>query len=116
MSGDQGSNNLYNCQDGHIYRFEAMAMETEFVLNALRSKGYEVEVYEHNRGDGRWQVGNGDFEVRLCGQWIFCNSKWSREGTVDTIITGRKGWKRKAFDLNGVAQTLQTTLEKENRQ
>ena len=115
MSVDQGSNNLYNFQDG-IYRFKAMAMEKEFVLNALRSKGYEVEVYEHNKGDGRWQVGNGDFEVRLCGQWIFCNNKWSKEGTVDTIITGRKGWKRKAFDLIGVAQTLQTALEEENRQ
>ena len=91
-------------------------MKKEFVLDALRSKGYKVELYGHNKGDGRWQVGNGDFEVRLCGQWIFCNNKWSREGTVDTIITGRKGWKRKAFDLIGVAQTLQTALEEENRQ
>ena len=34
----------------------------------------------------------------------------------DTIVSGKKGWKRKAFDLNGVAQTLQTALEEENRQ
>ena len=84
-----------------------MAMEKEFVTNALQSKGYEVEVYEHNSGDGRWHVGNGDFEVRHCGQWIYSNTGWSRKGTVDTIIQGRSGWKRKAIDLNGVAQILQ---------
>jgi hypothetical protein len=57
-------------------------------------------------------VGNGDFEVHQG----YRNNKWSGGGTVDTIVSGKKGWKRKAFDLNGVAQTLQTALEKENRQ
>jgi hypothetical protein len=109
MSGDKSNNNLYtSCCHGHVYRFKAMAMEKEFVTNALQSKGYEVEVYEHNSGDGRWHVGNGDFEVRHCGQWIYSNTGWSRKGTVDTIIQGRSGWKRKAIDLNGVAQILQT--------
>jgi hypothetical protein len=111
MPGDQGSNNLY-CQDGHICRFRDYTLKKEFVLNALRSKGYKVKVYEHNKGDRRWEVGNGDFEVHQG----YRNNKWSREGTVDTIVSGKKGWKKKAFDLNGVAQTLQTALEEENRQ
>ena len=87
-------------------------MKKEFVLNALRSKGYKVELYGHNKGDGRWQVGNGDFEVHPG----YRDNKWSGAGTVDTIVSGKKGWKRKAFDLIGVAQTLQTALEEENRQ
>ena len=103
MPGDQGSNNLY-CQDGHICRFRDYTLKKEFVLNALRSKGYKVKVYEHNKGDGRWEVGNGDFEVHQG----YRNNKWSREGTVDTIVRGKQGWKKAGFDLNGVAQILQT--------
>ena len=87
-------------------------MKKEFVLDALRSKGYKVELYAHNKEDGRWQVCNGDFEVHPG----YRDNKWSGAGTVDTIVSGKKGWKKKAFDLNGVAQTLQTALEEENRQ
>ena len=87
-------------------------MKKEFVLDALRSKGYKVELYAHNKADGRWQVCNDDFEVHPG----YRDNKWSGAGTVDTIVSGKKGWKRKAFDLIGVAQTLQTALEEENRQ
>jgi hypothetical protein len=111
MPGDQSSNNLY-CQHGHICRFRGYAMKKEFVLNALRSKGYKVELYAHNKEDGRWQVCNGDFEVHPG----YRDNKWSGAGTVDTIVSGKKGWKKKEFDLIGVAQTLQTALEEENRQ
>ena len=85
-------------------------MKKEFVLNALRSEGYEVELCDHNKRDGRWQVGNDIFEVHPG----YRNNQRRREGTVDTIVSGKQGWKRKAFDLNGVAQALQKALEKEN--
>ena len=97
MAGD-----LY-CKHGHICRFRDCVMGKEFVLDALRSEGHEVKHCDHNKRDGRWQVGNDNFEVHLG----YRNNRWSREGTVDTIVRGKQGWKKAGFDLNGVAQILQ---------
>jgi hypothetical protein len=96
--------------NANIRRFHGVTLSEDAIVGALHGLGLDVRRGEHKAGTrqshGRWEWGNARFEVHLG----YDNNGGPPDPLVDTIVQGKKGWKKHTDLLDAVANALLRTV------